>query len=177
MSRGSEIGMLHRSHEADTFGALSVTVTQLQRVEKTVSVGIVARDITRGKRGRNVEFNEIVGKTLESVELNIEHDDRIIFNFTDGTICESLHVQDCCESVCVNAVDGAIEDIIGSPILVAEETHELNVNPPDEGCNESWTWTKQVIRTEKGEVVFVWLGESNGYYGETPYFEITHKGT
>jgi len=115
-----------------------------------------------------MEFSDMVGKTLESVEVG---DERIVFNFSDGTAAESYHSQDCCESVSIQSQDGDIKNIIGSPILIAHETCDSD-NPP-ESC-DSFTWTHQTIRTEKGEVTFHWLGESNGYYGETPYFEITH---
>jgi hypothetical protein len=115
-----------------------------------------------------MEFSDMVGKVLESVEAG---DERIVFNFSDGTAAESYHSQQCCESVRIESQDGNIESIIGSPIVVADETCDHD-NPPE--YPSSWTWTHQAIRTEKGEVTFHWLGESNGYYGETPYFQITH---
>lgn len=115
-----------------------------------------------------MEFSDFVGKTLESVEVDSE---RIIFNFDDGTAAESYHSQDCCESVRIDSQDGDIANIIGSPITFADESCDSD-NPPERP--DSWTWTHQTIRTEKGEVVFHWLGESNGYYGETPYLRMTH---
>lgn len=117
-----------------------------------------------------MEFKEIVGKVIETVD----HTDteRIIFYFADGTAAESYHSQDCCESVVVNRIEGDLVSIVGLPIIEAEETHDSESDPPENP--ESWTWTRQRIRTAAGEVTFVWLGESNGYYGETPYFQITH---
>lgn len=117
-----------------------------------------------------MEFNELVGKTLVSVE---QFGERIIFNLVDGTACESVHMQDCCESVKVDHVDGDIANIIGQPILEAEEVQDDKGEPAPE-YPDSWTWTRQRIRTARGEVTFVWLGESNGYYGETPYFQLTN---
>lgn len=118
-----------------------------------------------------MNFSGMVGKVLKSVE---QGDERIMFNFDDGTACTSYHSQDCCESVDVYDVVGDIANIIGSPILEAEEICEDDGEPKPREWAESWTWTRQRIRTERGEVTFVWLGESNGYYGETPYFQITH---
>jgi hypothetical protein len=117
-----------------------------------------------------MEFSDMVGRVLESVE---ETGERIVFNFNDGTACESYHSHDCCESVSVQETLGNIDDIIGSPILESVEDCESRGLPEPE-YPDSWTWTRQRIRTAKGEVTFVWLGVSNGYYGETPYFQITH---
>jgi len=119
-----------------------------------------------------MNFSNMIGKTLESIENGTAGSERIVFNFTDGTACESYHSIDCCESVSVDRVDGDIANIIGQPIVEADENIDSE-NKPSEWC-ESWTWTRQRIRTASGEVTFVWLGESNGYYGETPYFQITH---
>lgn len=116
------------------------------------------------------EFSDMVGKTLESVE---EFGDKIIFNFNDGTAATSEHYQGCCESVDIDHIDGDVKNIVGSPILEAEEDVDPEGDPPPE-YPDSWTWTHQRIRTEKGEVTFHWLGQSNGYYGETPYFKLTH---
>jgi hypothetical protein len=117
-----------------------------------------------------MEFSEIVGKTLESVDNG--DGERIVFHFADGTACTSYHSQDCCESVGVDRVEGDIDNILGQPILEAEETMDSEAGQPE--FAESWTWTRQRIKTAAGEVTFVWLGTSNGYYGETPYFQITH---
>lgn len=116
-----------------------------------------------------MKFGEIVGRTLESIE---QFDERIVFNFADGTACESVHSQDCCESVSINRIEGDTDSILNQPILEADETFDSAIDPPE--YPDSWTWTRQRIKTAGGEVTFVWLGESNGYYGETPYFRITH---
>jgi hypothetical protein len=118
-----------------------------------------------------MDFSYMVGKTLASIEQGHE---RITFNFTDGTACVSYHSQDCCESVSVDRVEGHIENVIGWPIVEAEEDYDNDPIPNESRQPESHTWTRQRISTAKGEITFVWLGESNGYYGETPYFQITH---
>ena len=84
-----------------------------------------------------------------------------------------FHDQDCCESVTLEDVCGDLQDLIGSPILEAEEVVSANVNP--EGVKvpeyqESFTWTFYKIATAKGRVTLRWYGDSNGYYSESVYF-------
>ncbi len=120
-----------------------------------------------------MDFKEIAGKTLVSLEGAEPGSERIVFNFADGTACVAYHSQDCCESVSVSRIEGELANIIDSPITEAEHTCDSDTDRPGE-YSDSWTWTKYRVRTAKGEATIVWLGESNGYYGETPYFQITH---
>lgn len=70
---------------------------------------------------------------------------------------------------------GGIDDLIGSPIVVAEEVvHDQDVNP--EGVivpeyQDSFTWTFYKLDTAKGGVTIRWYGDSNGYYSESVDFE------
>ena len=125
---------------------------------------------------RSVSFSELVGKTLTKVE-GSKHSDSIDFYTTDGDVYHQWHQQDCCESVSVEDICGDWEEIIGSPILSAEESTNVPegfVDPyaPKETetaqCyyRESFTWTFYRITTMLGQVVIRWYGTSNGYYGE-----------
>jgi hypothetical protein len=81
------------------------------------------------------------------------------------------HSQDCCESVSIEDVEGDICDLIGSPIVLAEEAPSQDEQPGrDHG--DSFTWTFYRLATEKGFVVIRWYGESNGYYSERVDFEV-----
>lgn len=92
-------------------------------------------------------------------------EDEVRFESTCGRVFRLYHSQDCCESVDIEDVCGDVEDLIGSPILMAEEA-----TSPDED-SESGTWTFYKLATVKGYVTIRWLGRSNGYYSESVYFE------
>ena len=72
-----------------------------------------------------------------------------------------FHQQDCCESVSVEEVIGDLDDLISTPIIMAEERTQS-----DTDANESGTWTFYEFRTIKGSVTIWWYGSSNGYYSE-----------
>lgn len=118
-----------------------------------------------------MNFEDLKGKTFTKVE-KID-DDRIRFEADDGKAYELYHNQDCCERVVVDDISGDLADLVGTPILLAEEA--ISDNPPDvpEGCqtgDESNTWTFYKLRTIKGSVDIRWHGSSNGYYSESVEF-------
>lgn len=69
---------------------------------------------------------------------------------------------------------GDIEDLIGSPILLAEEITHDNINPNGVDVpknQDSFTWTFYKLSTIKGSVTIRWYGKSNGcYYSEEVKF-------
>lgn len=119
---------------------------------------------------KHVEFSCLLGKTIIEIPNGIKPgDDEVEFVCSDGTRYKMLHQQDCCESVSIEDVNGDWADLLGVPILVAEE----NGNEPDPEPlknAESYTWTFYRIATRLGFVVIRWLGESNGYYSESVDF-------
>ena len=122
-----------------------------------------------------MEFKDLVGKTLKSIRIDKgDDDDIIVFTDTEGKKYQLNHYQDCCECVTIEDICGDIGDIIGNPIMVAEEVqHEQNVNPEGaeaDDSDDSFTWTFYKLDTCKGGVTIRWLGESNGYYSESVSF-------
>lgn len=117
----------------------------------------------------SLSISVLAGKTLTSVEGLSEGSGRVDFHCDDGTTYRLYHSQDCCESVVVEDVCGDPADLIGSPIVQAEESSNTD---PIEGhkCHDSFTWTFYRLSTAKGQVVIRWLGESNGYYSESVDF-------
>jgi hypothetical protein len=115
------------------------------------------------------KFEDLKGKVLKEA---IVEDHEIRFVTVDGDIYRMFHYQDCCETVYVESVVGDVQDLVGEPILVAEEVTS-NENPQgfESEYQESFTWTFYKLATRKGYVDIRWYGESNGYYSESVSFE------
>lgn len=121
-----------------------------------------------------VQFSELVGKTISALTIAPDSE-RITIKCSDGTSYLQVHHQDCCESVMVEDICGDIADVVGSPVLVAEESSS-DKRPEDvqqEYEDESCTWTFYKIDTAKGGITIRWHGSSNGYYSESVNFERT----
>lgn len=107
-----------------------------------------------------MNVSEMLGKTLIKVEEVRSHqinDDCIKFHCDDGTSYKMWHENNCCERVDIKEVIGDWSVLIGSPLLLSEESFKEN----DEGT-EGWTFYR--FATIKGSVTVDWYGESNGYY-------------
>lgn len=111
-------------------------------------------------------FNELIGKTLSkiNVEKDGDNSDAIYFHTVDGNTYLMTHYQDCCETVVIKQIDGDINDLIGTPILQAEESTSADSDEYDQ-------WTFYRIHTAEGAVVITWEGNSNGYYSMEASFE------
>ena len=70
----------------------------------------------------------IKGMTMTAVR-QVEND-QIIFETIEGQTARLYHPQDCCESVYIEDVVGDLDDLIGSPILMAEQVTS-DTNPED----------------------------------------------
>ena len=113
-------------------------------------------------------FFELKGKTITLIDgINSDDSDTIITT-SDGSIYTLTHIQDCCENVRVYGSVGNIDDVLNEEVIVAEDTNPMdNPNAPDYKYYESATWSQFRIVTNKGSFEIWWLGESNGYYGES----------
>ena len=111
----------------------------------------------------------IKGMTMTAVR-QVEND-QIIFETIEGQTFRLYHSQDCCESVYIEDVVGDLDDLIGSPILMAEQvTSDTNPEDIEKTYQDSFTWTFYKLATIKGSVTIRWYGESNGYYSESVDF-------
>lgn len=117
------------------------------------------------------DINVLIGKTLKECK---QGRNKIRFLCEDGSEFQLFHNQDCCESVEIESITGDLYDLIGHPILLAEESSS-NKNPEGVGVKEyepeSFTWTFYKFATIKGYVDIRWYGSSNGYYSEKVNFE------
>lgn len=115
-----------------------------------------------------MSFSNLLGKIITRISLS-ETKDKITFTCDMGGeyiySYEMYHQQDCCESVYLESITGDLDDLIGQPILLAEESSNNDTITGQE--SESWTWTFYKLATIKGYVDLRWLGESNGYYSES----------
>ena len=104
------------------------------------------------------------GKTFVKVTGSVGSGE-MLFETAQGERFLFAHMQDCCESVDINDIVGDLQDLVGSPLLIAEEVS--GATEPDEEHYESYTYTFYKFATRKGYVDVRWLGESNGYYSES----------
>lgn len=110
----------------------------------------------------------IISELINKIAVNIEqNDDSLLFHMSDASIYKMYHSQDCCEYVHIEDINGDLDDLIGAPLLQAEESTS------DAGSNDgdSSTWTFYKFATRKGYVTIRWYGTSNGYYSETAEIE------
>jgi hypothetical protein len=117
------------------------------------------------------KFEQLIGKTLKSIKIS---DDKwsIDFETEEGEKYQMYGESDCCNSVTVEDVAGNLEDLIGSPILQAEEaTSRENPEGVKPEYQDSFTWTFYKLATVKGYVTIRWYGSSNGYYSESVSFK------
>ena len=116
------------------------------------------------------EISEMIGKVMASVEVK---DDNTVMSFIDVNGNEYIfyHEQDCCESVDINDICGDLNDLVGNPILEAEEVAGVGFGLLNR-YEESFTWTFYKFATIKGNVTVRWYGSSNGDYSESVDFRI-----
>lgn len=125
----------------------------------------------------------MIGKTFVSVT-GEKGGEEMIFTDTEGNQFKFYHEQDCCEDVSIEDIVGDLSDLVGTPLLKAEEvenhpyekqwgdslvpTKYGGRETPDGGCvDDSYTWTFYKFATIKGYVDVRWYGSSNGYYSES----------
>ena len=113
----------------------------------------------------------IEGATATAIAVS---DDREVVHFVlaDGREVFMRHSQDCCERVELIDIDGDLDDLIETPLVVAERrtkdaSGEVFPGGDEDYREESATWTFFTFRTIKGTVTMRWFGGSNGYYSET----------
>lgn len=112
------------------------------------------------------DVSELQGKTLTDIK-NYSNEE-LVFTTSEGERYLMFHKASCCEEVYLDDICGDLEDLLGSPLVEAEE---VSGEEPEVGDSyKSYTWTFYKFRTMKGSVTLRWFGSSNGYYGESVNF-------
>jgi len=116
-------------------------------------------------------FDTLVGRTITAISGLDRGSERVQFDTADGKTFFMYHRQDCCESVDIEDFSGEPDDLIGSPVLFAEESSS-NIAPGARTRSDDYDheWTFYRIGTVKGTVVIRWYGTSNGYYSMSVSF-------
>lgn len=109
---------------------------------------------------------QMLGKTFVQVTGSVDGDE-MLFETATGERFMFAHSQDCCETVRINDIVGDLQDLVGEPLLVAEQVQGETPVDFEEEYHESVTWTFYKFATRRGYVDVRWLGESNGYYSES----------
>jgi len=118
-----------------------------------------------------MNFFELKGKTLTNVSADEGDGDVTLRAGSESFLL--WHQQDCCESVHLEKIIGDVNNLIGSPITLAEDDHPGDPDWSQLKFSESHTWSQFILETAKGRVEFWFLGESNGYYSEEVSFRQT----
>lgn len=130
-----------------------------------------------------INFSELKDQIIAKIE---KSDDALTFIASNGKYM-MYHERDCCENVYIEDICGDLNDILYSPILIAEEVTSKDEEPPEAGYDTSYTWTFYKLATIKGSVTIRWFGTSNGYYSESvdfikiesysrhQFFDLLHK--
>lgn len=120
-------------------------------------------------------FEELAGRTLVDVVVT---EDEMVFYLTPDNYVRLYHSQDCCEHVYIEDICGDVTDLIGSPLVYAEEvsSSDAGFTEPEVDSYDSQTWTYYRFQSQKGSVEVRWLGESNGYYSESVDTEVIVDG-
>ena len=116
-----------------------------------------------------IEFGDLMGSIIDSVVITDEKNEFII-TLNNKEQYKLYHKQECCESVYIEDIVGDISDIIGAPLLVAEEVHGETGDEELEDTYTAYTWTYYKLDTNKGGITIRWYGTSNGNYSEKVSF-------
>jgi hypothetical protein len=136
---------------------------EILEINKGFSDDLVSTSVWEFIKDKEVEFAELIGKTLVSIHVN-EDLTSIHLQSDCGALYKMYHEEECCESVLLDDIDGSLFDLLGAPILGASvATSDGNDHP---GCDNTSTWTFYKLKTIKGYVTIKWYGTSNGYYSE-----------
>jgi hypothetical protein len=74
---------------------------------------------------QSISIESLLGQTITQINKIRDDGDELHFHMEDGTIVKMLHQQDCCESVYIEDICGDLQDLVGFPLVRAEEPSSL----------------------------------------------------
>lgn len=118
-----------------------------------------------------MDISILKGQILKSVETGVFNEE-LIFTTKDNKQYKMYHEKDCCESVSIEEIIGDLKDLIGNPLLTAEERTKENPIGGRGDYPEPGQWTFYELATIKGSVTIRWYGESTYYSVSVDFTEI-----
>lgn len=110
------------------------------------------------------QFSDLKGKTLTACVRELyQNGSAIRFEDTDGKTYRLYHIQQCCESVDIESINGDLADLVGHPLLMADES---------DGSDGTTDWTFYRLATVKGYVDIRWTGKQNYYSTSVSFVEV-----
>jgi hypothetical protein len=71
-------------------------------------------------------FENMLGQVMSEVSDTDGHE--MIFKSESGKVFKFYHYQDCCECVSIEDICGDLSDLVGSPLLIAEEVDNIDTS-------------------------------------------------
>lgn len=123
-----------------------------------------------------VNISDLNGKTITNIEVDRVHP-KIFLDCSDGTEYLLFRHEDWSEEQSILNINGDPQDLIGNPLLIAEEVTNNGsvrwiknklvidcVAKPTKVHDESFTWKFYKLATIKGSVSLRWYVQSNSCY-------------
>jgi hypothetical protein len=113
-------------------------------------------------------IKELLGKTVDKIVVDIKSSENSIEFHVDNDVYCMFPEEDMVNetgndvNIYIDDICGNIDDLVGSPILIAEEAESKE--------NSNLTWTFYKFATKNGHVTIRWHGSSNGNYSEKVCF-------
>lgn len=146
--------------------------------EDMSKIGIISDNLVWNPTLVPITVSDLIGKTLFHIERSKDHKDEVLTFYGHGFAykmfsSENNHGNDV--EVIIDDIIGDLDDLINSPILVAELVTSQHDDPnpllpPKKDNRGSWVWSFYKFATAKGYVDIKWWGTSNGYYSERVCF-------
>lgn len=112
----------------------------------------------------SVNFSDLKGKTLISIDGAVKESSRITFICDTGEEYVLYYDARCCEDVSIEDIAGEILDVIGYELLLAEMVKNHNQ------VGDTWCFYK--LSTIRGSITIRWFSEENYYSDEADFARI-----